>query len=68
MIQTVIENDPRMAADMVEAFALTEDDLDVITGGKKIKLMKKKVAKPTELKQARPESKKTEETKQTLLF
>jgi len=66
MIQTVIENDPKMGADMIKRFELTEDDLDVITGGKKIKTMKKE-AKSTELK--KPKTKpKTEETKQTLLF
>jgi replication factor C large subunit len=68
MVQTVIENDPRMGAEMVESFALTEDDLDVITGGKKIKLLKKKAAKPVESKETKIKPKKTEETKQTLLF
>nr|MDO8134400.1 hypothetical protein [Candidatus Njordarchaeum guaymaensis] len=67
MIQTVIENDPKMGADMIEKFELTEDDLDVITGGKKIKRMKKDAAKSTEPKKTKTKPK-TEEIKQTLLF
>jgi replication factor C large subunit len=67
MIKIAIENDPKMAADMIKRFELNEDDLDVITGGKKIKIMKKEKVKSTESKKLKTKPK-TEESKQTLLL
>nr|MDO8098351.1 replication factor C large subunit [Candidatus Njordarchaeota archaeon] len=67
MIEMVIENDAKTGTDMIRKFELTEDDLDVITGGKKIRKIEKEAPRSTEPKKVKTKPR-TEETKQALLF
>jgi replication factor C large subunit len=66
-VSTIIENNAKMAAKMIKWFELTEEDIDAITGGKKIKVAKEE--KPKKLGPTKTKAKdKPKETKQTLLL
>ena len=66
-ITTIMENNPNMAAAMISWFDLADEDIDAITGGKKIKVAKEeKTKKPEQEKMKREE--KLKETRQTLLL
>jgi replication factor C large subunit len=66
-IGTVMQSNPKTAAKMIKWFDLAEEDVDAITGGKKIKVAKEeKTKKPEQEKTKKKE--KPKETTQTLLL
>lgn len=66
-IQTIIENDAKAATQIARWFDLTEEDLEIITGGKKVKLLKAEQPKPS-LPRATKASQKDKGGKQAQLF
>jgi replication factor C large subunit len=66
-IQTIIENDPKTATEIAKWFDLTEEDLETITGGKKVRLIKVGQPKPPSPKSPGTKQK-DKEAKQTRLF
>ena len=66
-VQTIIENDAKAATEIAKWFALTEEDLETITGGKKIKLLKVEQPKQSLPKRTRARQK-DKEAKQTRLI
>jgi hypothetical protein len=66
-VSTIMENNARMAAKMIKWFDFTEEDIDAITGGKKIKVAKEEKPKKPEQKKTKAKGK-PKETKQTLLL
>jgi replication factor C large subunit len=66
-VQTIIENNPRSATNIAKWFGLTEEDLETITGGKKVRLIKPEQPKPLAQKSPRTKEK-GKEGKQTQLF
>jgi hypothetical protein len=62
-----MENNAKMAERMIKWFDLSEEDIDAITGGKKIKVAKEKKAKTPDQKKTKDEGK-PKQVKQTLLF
>jgi replication factor C large subunit len=66
-ISTVMESNPKTAARMIKWFDLAEEDVDAITGGKKIKVAKEEKAKEPEQENTK-KGEKLKETRQTLLL
>jgi replication factor C large subunit len=66
-IQTIIENDAKAATEIAKWFALTQEDLEIITGGKKVKLLKVEQPKPSPPKKAKARQK-DKQVKQTQLL
>jgi replication factor C large subunit len=65
--RTIMENNAKMAGRMIKWFDLTEEDMDAITGGKKIKVAKEKKARTPDHDKTKSKEKPMQ-AKQTLLF